>query len=253
MRTIGEWIRLSIKKNFIHPANGLFVILDVVMDCIGVWVFWTSLREMGAGLQLWEGNSLLIFMGMGLISTGISCLFVGGYDLEEHVLRGTLDFYLIKPVHGMLLILGERANFLRVSLMVLIGMGMLVGGFGAIAHWLLLIPGVLMCVLATCMIFLGELCLRCLCFWFGRVNQAVEICSGIQMFSNYPLTFFPMIVQRILLYIVPIGMCTTIPAQIVLGTAGPAFCLLLLIQCVLVFVLYCFIWKKGVKHYDSAN
>lgn len=253
MHTIGEWIRLSMKKNFIHPANGFFVMLDDVLDCLGVWVFWASLQEMGAGLQLWEGDSLFIFMGMSVISSGISCLFVGGYDLEEHRLRGTLDFYLIKPLHGMLLILAERVNFLRVFLLFGIGTGMLMGGFGAIQRWILLIPAILMCVFATCMIHLGELCLRCLCFWFGRVNRAVDICSGVRQFSNYPLTFFPKIIQTVLLYVVPVGMCTTIPAQLLTGTAGISFCLLLLAQCLLVVVLYCFIWEKGVAHYDSAN
>lgn len=253
MRTIGEWIRLSMKKNFIHPANGFFVIVDVILDCLGVWVFWMSLQEMGAALKVWEEDNLLIFMGMSLMSTGVSCLFVGGYDLEEYVLRGKLDFYLIKPLHGMLLILGERANFLRVSLMICIGGGMLFGGFKAIQRWELLFPAILMCILATCLISVIELCFRCLCFWLGRVNQTVDICSEIKQFASYPITLFSMTVQTILIYVVPVGMCATIPAQVLIGEMGIGYCLLLLIQCILVMLIYCIVWKKGVSYYDSAN
>ena len=72
---------------------------------------------MAGGEPLWKGllalPAGLLFMGFSLISSSVSNLFVGAWDLESHVLEGTLDAYLVKPCSPMLLILLERANFLR--------------------------------------------------------------------------------------------------------------------------------------------
>lgn len=93
--------------------NGAMVILDTLMDCFSIWLFWASLLEMGIHIPGWDVRALRLFMGYSLISMGIAVLFVGNNDIQRHVLDGTLDPYLVKPCHPILLLLLERANFLR--------------------------------------------------------------------------------------------------------------------------------------------
>lgn len=83
------------------------------MDCFSLWLFWGSLLALDLRIGGWGQQSLELFMGFSLISSAVSNLFVGSYDIQSYVLDGRLDHYLVKPCSPILLILLERANFLR--------------------------------------------------------------------------------------------------------------------------------------------
>ena len=51
MHIIARYLGLSIKKNFAYRANGPLVILDELMDCAALWLFWASLMELDLTLS----------------------------------------------------------------------------------------------------------------------------------------------------------------------------------------------------------
>ena len=51
MHIIARYLGLSIKKNFAYRANGPLVVLDEIMDCAALWLFWASLMELDLTLS----------------------------------------------------------------------------------------------------------------------------------------------------------------------------------------------------------
>lgn len=252
MNIIAKYVGISIKKNFAYKPNGVLVIVDTLMDVFSIWLFWTSLLELDLNLIGWSGQSLRLFMGYSLISSSISNLFVGAWDIQGHVADGTLDSYLVKPCCSVVLILLERANFLR--LVVSFPIGFLLVAYNAGLHRVgQALIGTLFCVAATIFVELIVLAVYELCFWLKKVDSYADIMETVFSISRYPLIFFPQKIVMLFTYIVPVAFMGTIPAEIVTGGqmqwSVPAF----LALAALIAGMVCLLWKAGRRRYESAN
>ncbi len=252
MRIIAKYVGLSLKKNFTYRANGLLVIVDTLMDVFSIWLFWTSLLEMDLNLIGWTAQSLRLFMGYSLISSAVSNLFVGAWDIQNHVVDGTLDNYLVKPCGAILLILLERANFLR--LLVTFPIGFLLVVFHAgIRNLGRAILGTLLCIAATILVELIVIAVYTLCFWVKRVDSYADILETVFSVSQYPLIFFSRKIVLFFTYIVPVAFMRTIPAELAAGGAPQWSFLALAVLAVLIVGLVRLLWRAGRRRYESAN
>lgn len=252
MNIIAKYVWLSIKKNFAYKTNGVLVIVDTLMDVFSVWLFWTSLLELDLNLIGWSNQSLRVFMGYSLISSSISNLFVGVWDIQDHVLEGTLDNYLVKPCFPILLILLERANFLRFVVTFPIGFLLVAGNAGYHRDGQALV-GVLLCVVATILVELIVLAIYELCFWIKRVDSYADIAETVFSISQYPLIFFNKKIVMLFTYVVPVAFMGTIPTELVSGGEMHWSIFAFVILAVLIVGLVWLLWKAGRRRYESAN
>ena len=63
MNTIVRYFFISLKKNFAYRFNVPLVVLDEIMDCISLFIFWGSLLEINLNLVYWNEQSIEIFIG----------------------------------------------------------------------------------------------------------------------------------------------------------------------------------------------
>lgn len=252
MSIIAKYAGLSLKKNFAYKANGVLVIVDTLMDVFAVWLFWTSLLELDLNLTEWSGQSLRVFMGYSLISSSVSNLFVGAWDIQGHVEDGTLDSYIVKPCSAVLLILLERANFLR--FLVTFPIGFLLIAINAGVHKIAqTLAGILLCIAATILVELLIIAVYELCFWAKRVDSYADIMETVFSISKYPLIFFNRKIVMLFTYIVPVAFMSTIPTELVTGGKMQwSFCAFLVLA-VLIVGLTVLLWKAGRRRYESAN
>lgn len=163
MNIIVRYIGLSWKKNFAYRINGFLVILDTMMDCFTLWLFWASLLELNLDLMGWTPEAIRLFLGYSLISSAVANLFVGAWDIGDHIPDGTLDTYLVRPCNPVLLILLERANFLRFAVTFPAGLVMVLR-YGGSGHPALLLGGIALSILGTVLLQLLVLCIYILSF-----------------------------------------------------------------------------------------
>ena len=252
MSIIVKYAGLSIKKNFTYRANGALVILDTLMDCFSVWLFWMSLMELDLQLTGWSNRSLQLFMGFSLISSSVSNLFVGAWDLESHVLEGTLDAYLVKPCSPMLLILLERASFLRFVVTFPIGFGLVAVQAGRAGLWDALL-GTALCIGATVLVELLILAIYELVFWVKKVDSYAEIAETLCSISQYPLVLFEKKLALFFTYVIPVAFIGTVPMELITGGGSPRSLLALPVLAAGIVGLVCVLWNRGRKRYEPAN
>lgn len=252
MNIIAKYVELSLKKNFAYKANGVLVIVDTLMDVFSIWLFWTSLLELDLNLIGWSNQSLRVFMGYSLISSSVSNLFVGAWDIQDHVADGTLDSYLVKPCSSVLLILLERANFLRFLVTFPIGF-LLVAIHAGIQKLGQALAGTLLCVAATILVELIVLAVYELCFWVKRVDSYADIMETFFSISQYPLIFFNEKIVMLFTYIVPVAFIGTIPAELVTGGEMQWSIFAFSTLAILIIGLVYLLWKAGRRRYESAN
>ncbi len=252
MNIIARYVCLSFKKNFAYKANCIFIILDDCLSLFSLWLFWSSLMELDVILAGWTKNSIWLFMGFSLIATAVSNLFVGGYDIQQHVQEGTLDNYLVKPCNSVLLILLERANFMRFTFTFSAGLiiVMLYSPFERIGAAAI---GIGLCILSTIALELIVLAVYELVFWLKKVDTFADIVWTLFSIRQYPVVFFGKKVTMLLTYILPVAFVGTIPTELIagesLGWSLPIFACLFVIIVALTYGL----WHMGRRQYESAN
>ena len=252
MNIIGRYFIISMKKNFAYPVNGVMVIVDTLIDCFSVWLFWISLLELDLSFTQWNRTHLLLFMGFSLISMSISNLFVGCGDLGLHIQKGTLDSYLTKPSYSLLLIALDRANFLRFIVSYLIGTILCIRilSIRKIGYFLI---GMLVCIVATIGIECYNLLIIELAFFFKKTDTLGEIISTFFGISKYPLVFLHRALKQILTMVIPLSFIATIPTEMVMGTWNWKLLLILPTNLIFIIGVLVIIWKKGREKYESSN
>lgn len=251
MNIIGRYFILSVKKNFNYPMNAIMVIFDTLMDCFSIFLFWLSLMEMDVQIGNWTETDIKIFIGFSLVSMGILVLFSGAYDIQENILNGSLDMYLIKPCSSLLLIVMERANCLR--FLVSFPIGIIILKFSYSKGLGTLIIAVLMCMMASLAIGLIRVILYLFAFWVKKMDSFVRIYETIISVREYPIQFLGKKIVWIFTYVIPIAFIATFPTE--LCKSGININLLVWIIIVNIILIICVkgIWKLGRKIYESTN
>lgn len=252
MSIILKYIDISLKKNFTYRANGIMVIIDTLLSCFSVWLFWNSLIELEITIPGWDKMAVQSFIGFCLISKAVANLMVGDYDIERHITEGTLDNILVKPVNPVVMIMLERPDFLQFAVM-----------FGAGVFFVFrycptmqigrIIIAILVCIIATTTLFLVEVMLFILAFWLKRVDSLADIYVSICSIRDYPLVFLGKKMLFFFTYVMPVVCVGTVPTYFLKGTNElTAMGALSVIFCLNIGMTV-LLWKTGRRHYESTN
>ena len=165
---------------------------------------------------------------------------------------GTMDSYLVKPCSSILLILLERANFLRIIVTFPIGI-LIVTVNAGIQKIRLAFAGITLCISATILVELIVVAIYELCFWIKRVDSYVYVVETVFSISQYPRIFFNKKIVALFTYIVPVAFMSTIPTEIIVegGMQWSIFAFLIIAG--VSFGIVALLWKAGRRKYESAN
>ena len=252
MNTILKYIGLSLKKNFIHRINGIMVIADTMIDCFSIWLLWASLTEAGINILNWNKQALQLFMGYSLISMSISVLFVGSYDIEKHIINGTLDIYLIKPFNPIITILLERANFLRYIITMPVGLVFVLKSV-VLYDIVDIVLSIYVCIVSTVSVKLISVIIYELSFWLKKTTSLARVAECIYSVATYPMTYISGKLLSFFTHVIPIACIATIPTNLSIGqlqrtvVIAPTLCAFSFSLIVL------FLWKAGIHKYESTN
>ncbi|MDO9629550.1 MAG: ABC-2 family transporter protein, partial [Acholeplasmataceae bacterium] len=91
-------------------------------------------------------------------------------------------------------------------------------------------------------------------FWLKNSYPLMQITYNISDFTKYPILIYPKFIQLLMTFIIPFALISYYPALYILGRTGYLNVMgyLLVVTGILVFAgLY--VWKKGLKHYESTG
>jgi ABC-2 type transport system permease protein len=202
-------------------------------------------------------DEILLMYGISLIPKGIDHLFFDNlWLLPRHVRQGGMDRYLLRPINPLYSFLVERFQpdafgeiILGIALVVatIIRLGIRLSLFHVLA--------VLSFIFIGIFIFTAlKLLTSSTSFWLKNSYPLMQITYNISDYTKYPLLIFPKAIQLIMTIIIPYALVSYYPALYVLGskTYLNVFFYLVTITSLLA-ILALALWKKGLKHYESAG
>ena len=257
-RVVKELVRLRF-QNLMMFRLGFFgpFFVDGSMFAIQLLVFravYSNIDRIGS----WREGEVILYIGTFSLLNAVSMVvsFFGVSDIAPKKQSGEMDLYLTKPVSPLLRLTFEKVNpgsvpLVAMSVLIIIygiGKAQIVPTAGKIAAYLFWFA--VMEILYYCM----EVLMRCIAFFIvstAKMERLEE--AGLELCMKLPGIAFYGVWKLIFYCFLPYGIMATLPVQSMVGEMSwglglfgaavvSAFCL-----------LTCFVWKRGVRRYNSAS
>lgn len=222
----------------------------------GFVVIWVTMRAFQA-MQGWSIFEVVILYALDLMAyAGSQAFVIPLWRMDELVVRGGLDDYLIRPLAPLVHIIARNFNVgylahISISLAALLFSYVQLGLRWDVAHWLLLLVtvlgGIMIQAALTIIPASGA-------FWWTKESLSGFIRYGVRQFIQYPISIYPAAVRAILTFVIPMAFVNYYPALSLLGKA-PLFLwpfVTLGVGLVLIF-LSLVVWRAGLRRYAGSG
>lgn len=248
--------RMQYRADFITGVAGVVLLNVSVLSMIGIMV---SRFNNLAGWTMWEMVFLYCMWMMG--HSIYSMFFMHVRTLEDYLVQGTFDQFLMRPASAFVLFLGREIQY--------IGLGDLTFGLAGLAlayqnlalswggvEWLFFIVAIFSgAIVETCL----SLMIASIAFWSGRSRRANGLAMQVNnLVQYYPVKIFGSIFQVIVTGILPFAFMNYYPSMFLLNKTDPSdpwsfLSLMGPVVALVLILLASFIWKYALEHYSSSG
>lgn len=233
-----------------------------VLAYFGIYaVIWTTMR-MFRQINGWGLYEVAFLYTFNLLSYSLAQVFLQGFwDMDELIVRGGLDQYLIRPVNPFVLLIARHLQFGYIAhislgfaaLVFIIKNLHLIWGFSTLFLFIISISGAILIQAGMTIIP------SCAAFWFTRAGQlAGFFIWDIREFISYPISIYPKIARVIFTMVIPIAFINYYPSYCLLGRNGTVLpvkalpFLTLAIGLIMALLSY-LVWCAGLKRYSGSG
>ncbi len=170
---------------------------------------------------------------------------------------GKLDHMFLRPLPVLFQVIASEVQLealgeliIAAALLILCGSQLtFTGGVGAV---LLVILGI---ICAAVIITSFKIMVASLAFKFKRSGPLLQFIYGFSGYTKYPMKIYPKIIQAILTFVIPLGLCLYYPFENLFAPMKNApLIALAMVGFTAMFSAICiFVWNKLVKTYESTG
>ena len=237
------WIELlSAGVRFATGVLSLTVIFGNV-DTINGW------SEASAGAVL---GVFFIVTGLHNIVFGPSISALSGYDGD--IVSGVLDFHLLRPRSPQLLVSVARWAPL-VAVEVIIGTVVVARALASLGNdlsaWQIVVF-IYAVIVSVSVLYSLTMALASLMFWKADFLFTWLLRPVVQS-ARFPAALYPGWLKLLLMWVVPVGVLTTVPAQVLLDEVSLPMLLAASVLAVGGLVATSLVFRAGLRRYASAS
>lgn len=254
---IGNFLRIGALNELQYRVNFFVQLLQsaiaLVVGLAGLGLVFGHTTTLAG----WTQGELLAVMGVHILILGLIKAIIepNMARLMEDVQQGTLDYALTKPTDAQLLVsvrelrvwnLVDVALGLVVLAVALAQLGRQVGLVQALAFGAALLLGALM-------IYSLWLMITSVAFWVVRVDNFLELLSGLYAAGRWPVGIYPGWLQGLLTYLVPVAFAVTVPAEALTGRLTGGSLGIAAAVATGMLILARLVWRTGLRRYAGAS
>ena len=201
----------------------------------------------------------VVFLGalINIVTGTANGLFRQFRSLENFIISGDLDIFLIRPRSVVFQIMTHEIDFFTIigtvipNLLVAVYCLMNMQISWSFRKIFLLIGAIIFGIIFYgCLFFM----IGCLSFWFYRTNNpCMTLLYSVQDFINYPINIYSRVIVVILTYIFPIGFINYYPLLFLKGKYTGNIEIIMLTIIAIMVGLCCIVWRQGFKRYQSSG
>jgi len=248
--------RLQYRANFIVGILGLIVWNVVNLGLIGVLVTrFTSLNNW----TLWE---LVFLYCLWILGHSLYSLFFShAKQLEDYLIEGTFDQFLLRPASPLIQLLGRELQYIEIADMLIGVTGISLAYAQLGLHWdfwkwcffmVAILSGAII-------VWAMDLLIACSAFWTGRSRGTFIIVSPFYgLVHQYPVDIFGNAFRIIVTSLIPVAFMNYYPSLFLLDKldrAGSAWWLSYMspIVALMLIGIVSMVWQLALKQYTSSG
>lgn len=211
----------------------------------------------------WEMNEMFFLYSFLFLSYSLFIFFFTGIrDFDNMVYSGELDRFLIRPVGLMFQVIASRVDYCATVGHGAVGILLFLKTYNTVGiQWDLKNVSYYIAALVGGAIIQAALFMisSCLSFWTIRtINLRNLIFFNSRRFAGYPISFYPGIIQKMLIFVIPFAFVSYFPAQYFLRKPDISmfwngYMYLTPVVGIAMFAVVYSFWRFGLKHYSSAG
>ena len=176
------------------------------------------------------------------------------WNFSDLVNHGELDILLTKPISPLFLALSRSINLTAVF-NVILGLSIVIrfsdsAGFAGGFHWLEIIFWLFIGLITALFV---RFFFSVWVFWTDRSWAISRLYYQFFAFATKPDTMYPKAIRYIILTALPFGFIGSVPARALLQGLKPIEYIHISLVLIIFLILDSFLWKKGLKRYQSAS
>lgn len=206
----------------------------------------------------WERGEMIIYIGTFSLLNAISMTlcFFGIIEIPGKVKSGEMDLYLTKPVSPLFRLTFEKVSPGSIPLIIM-SIGIILYG---IKESEIVISGcdvmiyVFWLMVMAILYYEMEVLIRAVSLYIvstARMDQLEE--AGLSLCMQLPGIAFYGIYKIIFYFFLPYGIMATLPVQSLVGEMNIKIAVEGIGVLIVFSVLTSIVWKRGIKHYNSAS
>jgi len=257
LKLISTFFKVNVQMSLAYRADTLVSILLNLMwlgwELLGLSIIFSNTETLGG----WGFGELIALLGVfRLINTlMIALIWPNTEKFNQSIRDGSMDYTILQPVNSMFLVTFSRITVWRIWDLVLAAILIVVGitRSGDITTPFSILTFILLTVSGAIVIYSLWIVLIALTFWFTKFDNNVTILQALMDAGRYPVTVYPVWLQIIVTFIIPIAVATTVPLQALRGELDLLRVGLFFVIGIVAFLVASRVWKAGLKRYSGAS
>lgn len=253
------YAKLSLMSKLVYKANVIIgIIAFLFTEATSLFTLYILVSSVPSidGYDIYQIGMLF---GITNMAVGIDHLLTDRLWTVAYweVKTGKLDHMFLRPLPVLFQIIASEVQLealgeiiVATALICLCGSQLsITGGIGAI---LTVILGILC---ASVIISAFKILVASLAFKFKRSGPLLQFIYNFSGYTKYPMKIYPKIIQVILTFIIPLGLCLFFPFENLFAPVhNPALLSIAMLSFTAIFSTICvFVWNKFVKMYESTG
>jgi ABC-2 type transport system permease protein len=259
LRLMGAFMRAALQQEMAFRSNFAINLLNTVLSLVAGLSGMAILFSQVQTVQGWTYPQALALLGVYLLLGALRNLCIGPSmellgGLYGEVMRGGFDFALLKPVHTQFLVSFRnwRLWSLVDLLLSLVVLGAALAQIGGPLGPLRLVTFLLALSISLVIMYAFLLILASAIFWYRGTSFLMIFDSLIQL-GRYPVGIYPGWLRLLLLWVVPVGFITTVPAQALAGQLSAATLVGGAALAAALFLVASTFFRVSLRRYASAS
>ncbi len=258
-----KFSKLSLKQTLEYKFDRTMITFAIFCrEMISVIVIFLILLRF-LHIRGWELNELMFLYSFLFLSYSLFVfMFAGIRDFDGMVHSGELDRFLTRPLGLMFQIIAARVDYPAtlghgvVGILLFFFTAFSVGIEWNLQNSIYYIVALIGGAVIQASIFLLSACFS---FWAVRTeNLRNLIFFNARRIAGYPISFYPAIIQKMLIYLIPFSFVNYFPTQFFLRKDDlhlfwGGYMYLTPVVGVILFLIVYQLWKFGVRNYTSTG
>ncbi|HEX3029386.1 MAG TPA: ABC-2 family transporter protein [Clostridia bacterium] len=263
IKLIYIYLKMNLKSMLEYKFDRFFIAIAIfARELVSIIAMFLILNRF-ITIKGWDMKEMFFLYSFLFLSYSLFVFFFTGIrDFDNMVYSGEFDRFLIRPLGLMFQVIASKVDFTAslghgaVGIILFLNTYKSVGidwNTRNIVYYISVLIGGAIIQAALFMIS------TCFSFWAVRTeNLRNLIFFNSRRFAGYPISFYPVVIQKLLIFAIPFAFVSYFPAQYYLKKPDMAafwngYLYLTPVVGIIMFVVVYAFWRYGVKNYSSSG